>query len=460
MSFIIAWELLNDGEDAARLRTFLNNRFASIQRPPFIGNMEVTDLDFGDEPPDLTIKDICDPLPEFYLPDDYHGWNPRDTPPDHSPPGSSYAASSEEQTTSGRGDVSGLGHSREYSSDIGGGMRTSMEELRPWGATSYRDNLSGFVINGSAGSEAGTRSTDSRRVDGSDHFSYAASVDGRANPPTVYSEEDNHQLLRHRHKLDRNLNLQHSTPPPPFRQTHSLPPTPPAFKRNSYGLGLGLGISPATPGPASNNTSYFPPQPYPHHHHTSSPAPSSSPASMATPAASGADIAHPEYFIDHPRHSIEQNIAVQYAQARRRESDAQIELNMDYKGNMRLVINTQLIVNFPTPNFMVLPLTLTLTGFSFQATAVIAHLGDRINFCFRDPGAGESVLHDVSIDSEIGDKNRQVLKNVGRIEKFILEQLRKLIEDYFVFPNSHCISLQPQELDPESEYDDDFDDEP
>ncbi|KAJ3046459.1 Mitochondrial distribution and morphology protein 12, partial [Rhizophlyctis rosea] len=150
MSFIIDWDLLNDGEDAARLRDFLNKRFANIQRPAFIGNIEVTDLDFGDEPPDLTINDICDPLPAFYLPDDYHGWNPGTPPDSHSPPESSYEPSSD--TTSARG---GEGR-REYDQDPPG-FKTPSEDVRI-GPSPYRVPLHGFVDLRSGASEPGTRS--------------------------------------------------------------------------------------------------------------------------------------------------------------------------------------------------------------------------------------------------------------------------------------------------------------
>ena len=96
------------------------------------------------------------------------------------------------------------------------------------------------------------------------------------------------------------------------------------------------------------------------------------------------------------------------------DTDAQLDLSIKYHGNMRLAISTELIVNQPTPAFMVLPLTLILTGFSFEgwwlyymavqarlltlvslfffwnynsliATAMIAYLGNAIHFCLKEP---------------------------------------------------------------------------
>jgi distribution and morphology protein 12 len=125
----------------------------------------------------------------------------------------------------------------------------------------------------------------------------------------------------------------------------------------------------------------------------------------------------------------------------KKDFDAQVELSIEYKGDMSMAIKTELIVNQPTPNFMSLPLTLTLTKTSLKANAIIAYLGKHINFCLREP-EGESILRDLSIDSAIGDQNRQVLKNVAKIERFIVHQLTEFLNDFVVFPNYHTVYFE------------------
>jgi len=51
------------------------------------------------------------------------------------------------------------------------------------------------------------------------------------------------------------------------------------------------------------------------------------------------------------------------------------------------------------------------------------------------------LLQDLSIESEIGDPSRQILKNVGKIERFIIDQLRTFIRDTFTLPNYCTIVL-------------------
>ena len=57
----------------------------------------------------------------------------------------------------------------------------------------------------------------------------------------------------------------------------------------------------------------------------------------------------------------------------------------------------------------------------------------------------------MNIESEIGDRDRQgilslanntqVLRNVSRIEKFVCDSLRMLIDEYLVYPNIYFLEL-------------------
>ena len=125
--------------------------------------------------------------------------------------------------------------------------------------------------------------------------------------------------------------------------------------------------------------------------------------------------------------------------------DCQVELSIAYKGDMKMTITTELIVNQPTPNFMTLPVKLTLTKTSLTAHALIAYIDQFINFCLLEPEDGGRILRDLTIESAIGDNNRQVLKNVGKIEKFIVQQLTEFLETNIVFPNYHTVCLLPSD---------------
>ena len=123
------------------------------------------------------------------------------------------------------------------------------------------------------------------------------------------------------------------------------------------------------------------------------------------------------------------------------------------------------------PSFVGIPLKLNITGLSFDDVAMIAYLRKRAHFCFlcqedaeslldidasgydrgeydsRQQGKANKVdrgadrlgglLQEIRVESEIGQQegDKQVLKNVGKVEKFVLEQVRRIFEDEFVYPS-------------------------
>lgn len=56
-------------------------------------------------------------------------------------------------------------------------------------------------------------------------------------------------------------------------------------------------------------------------------------------------------------------------------------------------------------------------------------------------GAGMSILPNLTFESEVGEHEKHVLKNVGKVEKFIGEVIRKGLEDELVYPNYYTIDL-------------------
>ncbi|KAJ1946266.1 Mitochondrial distribution and morphology protein 12, partial [Kickxella alabastrina] len=126
----------------------------------------------------------------------------------------------------------------------------------------------------------------------------------------------------------------------------------------------------------------------------------------------------------------------------RSEDDMQLTAKVEYCGDMSVVLRTELQLNYPATQFASLPVTLHITKIEFSAIAVVAYLKDRINFCFLEPELPRtSLLDSFSIRTEIGDAHHHVLKNVEKLERFITEQLRKAIDDDFVFPAYHSFEI-------------------
>lgn len=54
---------------------------------------------------------------------------------------------------------------------------------------------------------------------------------------------------------------------------------------------------------------------------------------------------------------------------------------------------------------------------------------------------GERLIPRITIDSSVGQADKHVLRNVGKVEKFLVELLRKAVEDELVWPNFYTIAL-------------------
>ena len=70
MSITIDWPTLTTGPSglalADSIRDFIHEKFQQVTLPRFIRSVHVHSFDFGDECPVVELKDISDPLPEFY----------------------------------------------------------------------------------------------------------------------------------------------------------------------------------------------------------------------------------------------------------------------------------------------------------------------------------------------------------------------------------------------------------
>ena len=70
MSIDLNWETVTTGPDgialAETIRSFIHDRFQAITLPRFIKSVKVHAFEFGAIAPEIELKDICDPLPDFY----------------------------------------------------------------------------------------------------------------------------------------------------------------------------------------------------------------------------------------------------------------------------------------------------------------------------------------------------------------------------------------------------------
>lgn len=392
MSVDINWNELTGGPDgealAETIREFIHQRFQSIALPKLIRSVTVHGFEFGNIPPEVVLKDIGDPLPDFYETDDDDDDNDDNNDSVQDPNEAHTVADPETRHAQPR-HVRGTDGSRRQSeldildhSAISGLTRGTTPGIL--GATS---NLGYFHLPLSAGLP-GTQ-TPLAAVAGA-HFSNTQAA-AAAKP-------------QHRHA-----------------DSFSSDPPSTATRMSSQDLSsyLDKPPSPAMLDELDETT------PLPRH--------------------------------DHPERSPE---------------DTQIVFHATYAGDIKLSLTADVFLDYPMPSFVGIPLKLKITGLTFNGVGILAYIKKRAHLCFLSPEDAEALvgkepaldplddekptdnrqspsghevksggvgalLEDIRIESEMGEteSGKQVLKNVGKIEKFILEQVQRILEDEFVYPS-------------------------
>lgn len=369
MSVDIDWKTLTEGPDGERLaetiRDFVHERFQHIPLPRLIRSVACHTFDFGTIAPQIVLKNISDPLQEFYEHEDEDG----ESQPDESP--RSQAAKVTEHVDH---------HPRA-----------------------------------------------SRRV------SVVNSL-GRATSPT----------------------LSRGAAPGLLGGTSNL---------GYFHLPLSAGLSGTTTPLAAVAGARFQRGAQPHQHHHTESFSSISPPPSATPPSRPTSRDHGSYFDQHHTSALSDESGTQTPPGRGEghevsPEDLQVVFHATYSGNVRISLTADVFLDYPMPSFVGIPLKLNITGLTFDGVGILAYIKKRAHLCFLAPEDAEALvggettleslaedserprkvgalLEDIKIESEMGetDSGRQVLKNVGKIEKFVLEQVQRIFEDEFVYPS-------------------------
>jgi distribution and morphology protein 12 len=160
----------------------------------------------------------------------------------------------------------------------------------------------------------------------------------------------------------------------------------------------------------------------------------------------------------------------------------QLHLSLHWNtSSIRITLATSLLINHPSPAFMSLPLSITITGLVLQAGGLLAFEVDQVtnvrrgHFCLvveeeeegeeqqeeqegeaeqgqaslpplrMRPAAtpstgtgfgfdqqmtpGERILSNVTLETSVGQADKHVLRNVAKVERFVVSLVRKAIGD-------------------------------
>ncbi|RAL05269.1 ERMES complex subunit MDM12 [Aspergillus ibericus CBS 121593] len=431
MSIEVDWGAATSGPDgealAERIRSFIHDKFQQVALPRFIRSVQVHSFDFGTIPPELEIKDLCEPFADFYEEDE----------------DDDEASDISEGLVSGHGAQWHGSHSELNESPFRdeNAMHQPLrdpftEGFQPSALRSpiaFGDHLNPHFLPraGTPGIPGGTSTlgyhlmslgglsgtqTPLAAVAGGSPFAGGWNESGMMGPGS------------------------RGRPPPPIFNAHQSRPE------------ADIDSSNPTSRPSTSST-------LPSH-----------PSGSNKNAGDGADSAdhgsHPE---EHGHMGDPSEEPLRFPRMRERKpEDFQVLCHAKYAGDVRLSLTAEILLDYPMPSFVGLPLKLNVTGITFDGVAVVAYIRKRIHFCFLSsedadaligsdqqdvggqsdysrPGGDATasakrqggLLQEIRVESEIGRKEdgKQVLKNVGKVERFVLAQVRRIFEEELVYPS-------------------------
>ncbi|KAK3393715.1 hypothetical protein B0H63DRAFT_25464 [Podospora didyma] len=497
MSIDLNWDTVTGGPDgqelALRIRDFIHTKFQSVPLPRFIKSVTVHDFEFGSIPPEIELKDITDPLPDFYeensgQEDESSSEEEVDDVASHVPDELRAAAerrrraeANEPNSGTGGGGIGAGGRTGHLPPHLGlasAGSRSStfLNDLGSpfFGASASTPGFPGGTSNlhyfhshfasGLSGAQ-----TPLAAVAGAHHLSnawlelgahgesssapnlqrqYASFSGGGVNGPS-------HQPSHSRHPSQSSISVMD------FNQNAGMGMTPVSQTTPSGVAAAGLGIV----GGSSSTQQHA----LREKHSVSTLAPTSAgtsrPPTRDAAALVGSAIAEDEE--SDPEDGRPED-GRRFRE--RRIEDIQAVFRIKYAGDIKLLLTADILLDYPMPSFVGIPVRLSITGLTFDGVGVLAHIRKRVHFCFLSPedaqaavggdenavddepgrataGSGPGglsagtkmggLLQEIRVESEIGQREsgKQSLKNVGKVERFVLEQVRRIFEEEFVYPS-------------------------
>lgn len=438
MSIDINWHTITGGaEGSARaetIRAFIHDRFQQVTLPRFIRSVHVHSFDFGTVAPEIEIKDICDPLPDFYEDD-------ADYPDDAEFPASETGADPkapaprpddklrESRDASARPPRDGHWKERgRETAHVEQPLHPDHGRVRPLQPAARPSTKRASLAPNEIGSPFFPGSLTPGIPGGTSNMNYfhlplSAGLSGAATPLAAVAGAQLHTWLDNSHgrpATPTNMRLRHAA------SVNSLTLTPQSH-----------------PDPSSRPSS--------RHQHDDGKRQS---FAGSDDGASQQGFARTPSVSPHRMHE-------------KSPDDIQVVTHVQYSGDIKMSLTAEILLDYPMPSFVGIPLKLNITGLTFDGVAILAYIKKRAHFCFLSPDDAESLvggdtgfnglqtdangenaqpiqrpkigglLENIRVESEIGGQGsgKQVLKNVGKVESFVLEQVRRIFEDEFVYPS-------------------------
>lgn len=144
-------------------------------------------------------------------------------------------------------------------------------------------------------------------------------------------------------------------------------------------------------------------------------------------------------------------------------NDIQFLTEIEYKGDLLITLAADLVLHYPTEGFMTLPVKLTISNIGIHSLCLIAYLAKQLFISFvcdvsdtkldndesvLDPAGPVLaprrslerifIIRSMKIETEIGEQylgEGSVLRSVGKLEQYLLENLKDVLRKELSWPS-------------------------
>jgi distribution and morphology protein 12 len=498
MSIDLNWSTLTSGPDGealeASIRDFIHTKFQSVPLPRFIKSVKVHDFSFGSVPPELELKDITDPLPDFYEQSDSEPGSGSDTDDDDEGEHAHHRGDEDEELLPEEikraaerrrqravaASASASGHPHHHhphpehinlpGRGIVGGRGPPLPDLGsqvPMQSPMFFGAAGALLTPGIPGGTTNMHYFHSQFASGTQTPLLAAAAASAAATGGGKGSGGGYGFGL----VGGGEGMHHSSSSPELW---------------AQGVGSGAGRGHARQASSGSLLSVGDDEMVPVHglrekHSVSTLAPTSAGTSRPPTRENlgdGADEGDDDDEEDErgTDRTPGQGGDEEGGKPRMREArveDMQAVFRIRYAGDVKLLLTADILLDYPMPSFVGIPVRLSITGLTFDGVGVLAKIRKRAHFCFLSPedavaavggeenkeeveggerrhaaaaaaGSGSAkstkmggLLQEIRVESEIGQREggKQSLKNVGKVERFVLEQVRRIFEEEFVYPS-------------------------
>ncbi|CCE63725.1 hypothetical protein TPHA_0F02440 [Tetrapisispora phaffii CBS 4417] len=156
-------------------------------------------------------------------------------------------------------------------------------------------------------------------------------------------------------------------------------------------------------------------------------------------------------------------------------NDVQILTEVEYKGDLSFTLSAELVLNYPSAEFMTLPVKITVGNLGFHSLCILAYLSKQAFFSFlcdindshlveesmvNEPNGFNIsanrrlerifIIRSLSIETEAGEQNQKegsILKNIGKLELFLSDKLKEYLTRELAWPSWINLDFNDEETD-------------